>query len=174
VFLATAVTDGRAHLFWYLDQPPLLSWNEICALDGGVLRFECHTSTHPNLLQLDEAAARAEIFDGKRELEARIGRESQLFCYPAGLFREREYRFVREAGFRAATSCEPGLNRPSTDLHALHRTQVDARDTLLDFRAKVAGAHDAPLPLRGLWRRFRFGAGVGSPRAAGSAQESST
>ena len=27
----------------------------------------------------------------------------------------------------------------------------------LDFRAKVAGGHDTPLPLRGLYRRLRYG-----------------
>ena len=169
VFLATAVTDGRVRLYWYNDQPPLLTWDEVRVLDGGTLRFECHTVTHPNLLLLDEAGARAEIVDGKRELEARLGRESQIFCYPAGLFRERECRLVREAGFRAATSCEPGLNGLGSDLFELRRTQIDARDSLLDFRAKVAGAHDAPLPFRGLWRRFRYGADVGRPRAAGRA-----
>jgi hypothetical protein len=39
----------------------------------------------------------------------------------------------------------------------LRRRQIDPRDRLLDFRAKVAGGHDTPLPLRGLYRRVRYG-----------------
>jgi hypothetical protein len=51
---------------------------------------------------------------------------------------------------------EPGLNLPTTDRLALHRIQVDARDRLLDFRAKIAGAHDSELAARRLYRRVRY------------------
>jgi hypothetical protein len=49
------------------------------------------------------------------------------------------------------------VNRPGTDLLTLRRRQIDPRDRRLDFRAKVAGGHDTPLPLRGLYRRLRYG-----------------
>lgn len=158
VFLATGVTDGRAAFTWYEQQPPLLSWNDVAGLDGGVFRFEAHTVTHPNLLVVDDGAARSEIVDGKRELEARLGRPVTVFSYPAGLYGERERALVAEAGFDYAVSCEPGVNLASQDPFALRRTQVDHRDSLLDFRAKIAGGHDAPPPLRTAWRRVRYGA----------------
>ena len=170
VFVSSAVLDGRARFGWYERQPPLLEWDEIASLDGDVLRFESHTATHPNLLTLDEEGARTEIVDGKRELEARLGRASTLFCYPAGLFADRERRLVRDVGFRAAASCEPGLNTPVTDRFALRRTQIDARDRKLDFLAKLSGAHDSPPPLRAAWRHVRYGAGNESPRAASSSR----
>jgi peptidoglycan/xylan/chitin deacetylase (PgdA/CDA1 family) len=156
-FISTGVTDGRARLSWYERQPPLINWDEIPGLDAvGALRFESHTVTHANLLALDDAAARAEIVDGKRHLEERLGRPSEVFCYPAGLFGPREQALVREAGFLAATSCEPGTNTPATDPYALRRRQIDARDGLLDFRAKVGGGHDSPPPLRNVYRRLRY------------------
>lgn len=167
VFLATGVTDGRARFTWYRDQPPMLGWDEIADLDrAGTLRFEAHTVTHPNLLAVDDDTARAEISDSKTELEDRLGRAVTVFSYPAGLFGKRERRLVAEAGYRFAVSCEPGVNLPSTDPLALHRRQIDARDGLLDFRAKVAGGHDTPLPLRGLYRRRRYGAGRTTPLRA--------
>jgi peptidoglycan/xylan/chitin deacetylase (PgdA/CDA1 family) len=139
------------------------------ALDrGGTLRFEAHTVTHPSLLGLDEGAARTEIRDCRRELEVRLGREVSAFAYPAGLYGERERRLVAEAGYVAAVSCEPGVNVPGTDRFALRRRQIDARDRLLDFRAKVGGGHDTPLPLRGLYRRHRYGMGRGLPARASS------
>ena len=91
VFIVTGVTDGRAQFSWYDVQPPLMDWDTIRALDAdGVLRFEPHTVTHPNLLQLPDEDARREIADSKTELEERLGRQTDTFCYPAGLFGPRE------------------------------------------------------------------------------------
>lgn len=163
VFVATGVIDGTATFGWYRHQPPLLTWDEIGELDRiETLRFEAHSVTHPNLLTLDDEAAREEIAGSKLALEARLGRAVDAFCYPAGLFGERERLFVAEAGFRVAVSCEPGVNVPGIDLLALRRRQIDARDGLVDFRAKVGGGHDTPLPLRGLYRRLRYGEAKGA------------
>jgi peptidoglycan/xylan/chitin deacetylase (PgdA/CDA1 family) len=167
VFVATGVTDGRASFAWYRRQPPLLSWSEIADLDGGgTLQFEAHSVTHPNLLAASDRRAAAEIENSKVELEARLGRHVTAFSYPAGLFGERERRLVAGAGYRIAVSCEPGVNVPETDRFALRRRQIDARDRLLDFRAKVSGGHDSPLPLRGVYRQLRYGEDRGNPRAA--------
>ena len=157
VYVATGVTDGRAHFSWYEEQPPLISWESISELDGGVFEFEPHTVTHPNLLILDEDDAAQEIGGSKAELEERLHRPSTTFCYPAGLFGARERELVARSGLAAAVSCEPGVNVAATDRYALHRIQVDARDSVLDVRAKAAGAHDVPLPLRDAWRRLRYG-----------------
>ena len=158
VFVATGVTDGRARFEWYDEQPPLLGWDEIAELDaGGTLEFEPHTVSHPNLLTLDDAAAANEIAASKAELEQRLGRATDVFCYPAGLFGERERELVAQAGFALAVSCEPGTNDASTDPLALRRIQVDRRDTLFAFRAKVGGGFDSPPPLRAAWRRARYG-----------------
>lgn len=159
VYIATGVTDGRARFSWYRQQPPLMSWDTIRTLDaGGVLGFEAHTVTHPNLLLLSESAARDEIARSKDELEDRLGRQVDSFCYPAGLFGDRERALVAEAGFASAVSCEPGANTRASDRLALRRRQVDRRDTLLDFRAKVGGGHDTPPRLREWYRRRRYGA----------------
>jgi peptidoglycan/xylan/chitin deacetylase (PgdA/CDA1 family) len=172
LFLPTGVIDGTATFAWYQEQPPLLGWDEILELDrGGTLRFEAHTVTHPNLLLLDDDASRREIAQSKVDLEARLSRTVEGFCYPAGLFGERERAFVAEAGYRAAVSCEPGVNLPRADLLTLRRRQIDPRDRRLDFRAKVGGGHDTPLPLRGLYRRLRYGErpeADSAPAAAGA------
>lgn len=167
VFVATGVTAGRARFTWYSRQPPVLGWDEIVALDGGgTLEFEAHSITHPNLRALDDEQAALEIAGSKAELEERIGRVVTAFSYPAGLFGKRERRLVALAGYDVAVSCEPGVNLPTTDRLVLRRRQIDARDRLLDFRAKVGGGHDTPLPFRGLDRRLRYGAGRGRPLAA--------
>jgi peptidoglycan/xylan/chitin deacetylase (PgdA/CDA1 family) len=167
VYVATGVTDGRASFAWYRAQPALLGWSEIAELDrSGTLRFEAHSVTHPNLLATDDRRAASEIEDSKAELEARLGRPVVAFSYPAGLFGERERELVIGAGYRLAVSCEPGVNLPETDRFALRRRQIDARDQLFDFRAKLTGGHDTPLPLRSLYRALRYGEDRGRPRVA--------
>lgn len=162
VYISTGVTDGRAHFAWYERQPPLMGWDTIRELDrAGTLTFEAHTVTHPNLLKLGDDTARREIIDSRHELEEHLGRAVSSFCYPAGLFGEREREFVRAAGFETAVSCEPGVNVPATDRLALRRRQIDRRDTLLDFRAKLEGGHDSPPRLRGIYRRLRYGVSAG-------------
>jgi peptidoglycan/xylan/chitin deacetylase (PgdA/CDA1 family) len=170
VFVATGAIDGDVRFSWYERQPPLMSWDDVARLDGGTLRFEAHTVTHPNLVAVPDDVSRAEIVDGKHRLEERLGREVTAFCYPAGLFGAREREYVAAAGFEIAVSCEPGVNTQSTDPLALRRLQVDARDGVLDVRAKAAGGLDAPPPLRAAWRRARYGAGGGSPRSESAAR----
>jgi len=167
VFVATGVTAGRASFAWYSRQPPVLGWEEIVTLDReGIIEFGAHSVTHPNLLAVDDERATLEIAGSKAELEEHLGRPVTAFSYPAGLFGERERRIVARAGYELAVSCEPGVNLPTTDRLALRRRQIDGRDLLLDFKAKVGGGHDTPLPLRGLDRRRRYGARRGRRFAA--------
>lgn len=170
VFVATGVTSGTARFSWYgARQPPLLTWEEIRTLDGeGPFRFEPHTITHRNLLELSDEEADREIVGSAEELTERLGRAARVFCYPAGLYGERERRIVRGHGLLAAVSCEPGVNDSRTDRFALRRIQVDHRDSLFDFRAKVTGGFDEPPPLRSAYRRLRYG--MGRPRAASSSE----
>lgn len=157
-FVVTGAADGTCVFPWYGDQPALLDWTDIVALDAtSTLRFEAHSLSHPDLRSLTDVAARAEITDCKTELEQRLGRAVAVFCYPVGLYSDRERTFVREAGYRLAVSCEPGVNDASSDLLALRRTQVEQHDSLDDFAARLCGVHDSPLPMRGPVRRWRYG-----------------
>ncbi len=163
VFVATGTIDGAAPLTWYRTPPPLLSWPDIARLDAdSAFSFEAHTVTHPNLMALSDDAARAEISGSRDQLEDRLGRAVHGFCYPAGLLGRRERDLVAGAGFDVATTCEPGVNTAATDRLALRRMQIDARDGAVDFRAKLAGAHDRPPAARQLYRRLRRPASAAS------------
>jgi peptidoglycan/xylan/chitin deacetylase (PgdA/CDA1 family) len=158
VFLPTGVIDGTTGFSWYRQKPRVLAWTDVVDLDrSGVIRFEAHTVTHPNLLVLNEDAAFREIADSRAALEDRLGRAVTCFSYPAGLFDRRERDLVAKAGFKLAVTCEPGVNDTVTDPLLLRRIPVDRRDRLRDLRAKVAGAHDKPLIARSVYRRLRYG-----------------
>ncbi len=158
VFLPTGAIDGTHPFAWYERPPPLLHWASIVELDrGSTLDFGAHTVTHANLLALDDAAAEREIAGCKQTLEARLGHSVAAFCYPAGLYGERDQKLVRATGFQVAVGAEPGVNGPGTDRLSLRRIGVGPRDRLLDFRAKVGGGHDGQPPLRSIYRTLRFG-----------------
>jgi peptidoglycan/xylan/chitin deacetylase (PgdA/CDA1 family) len=149
VYVASAVTDGAARFTWYRTQPPLIGFDELRALAaGGLVSVGAHTRTHPSLPQLDDARARHEIVDGRAELEARLGRPVMTFAYPAGRLAARDRELVREAGFLAGLTCEPGVNTHATDRAALCRTLIDRRDGLAAFRDKLAGRLDGEWALR--------------------------
>jgi peptidoglycan/xylan/chitin deacetylase (PgdA/CDA1 family) len=157
VFVVSGVAAGHARLSWYAEQPPMLTWRELRALDrGSPLRCEAHTVTHPNLLALGDRAAEAEIAGSRAALEVALERRVEGFCYPAGLYGPRDRALVADAGFAWATSCAPGANLPGADRFALARIPVDAGDRLEDFRAKVEGAFDTSPAVREAYRRVRF------------------
>ncbi len=86
-----------------------------------------HTVSHPILTSLDDQDARAEIENGKTELEAITGRPVRLFAYPNGKtgmdYDDRHVRMAREAGFAAAFTTTPGAASKRHDLFQLPRSR---------------------------------------------------
>jgi peptidoglycan/xylan/chitin deacetylase (PgdA/CDA1 family) len=154
VFVCSGVLDGEASFTWYPVPPPLLGWEDLGRLVArGWITVGAHTRTHPILPLLADATARDEIAGSKTALEERLQVPVEAFCYPGGLFNDRDVSLVAEAGFKYACTCEPGTNDASTDLFRLRRTMIDRRDRTIDFRAKLAGRLDRPSRLRSRVRR---------------------
>ncbi|MFT3768676.1 MAG: polysaccharide deacetylase family protein [Minicystis sp.] len=66
-----------------------------------------HTVTHPILRDLPREAARVEMVESRRRLEARLGQPVHHFAYPHGSpaqVGEREYALARECGFTTAVT----------------------------------------------------------------------
>ena len=104
-------------------------------------RFEigAHTVSHPILTSLSDDAARHEIEQGKRDLEAIIGTPVRYFAYPNGKvgkdFDERHKDMVRAAGFVAAFSTEVGAAVRGRDLFQVPRSRPwDANPFLFGLR----------------------------------------
>ncbi|WP_082439361.1 MULTISPECIES: polysaccharide deacetylase family protein [unclassified Massilia] len=104
-------------------------------------RFEigAHTVSHPILTSLSDEAARHEIEQCKRDLEAITGAPVRYFAYPNGKvgkdFDERHKEMVRSAGFAAAFSTEVGPAVRGGDLFQLPRSRPwDANPFLFGLR----------------------------------------
>ena len=104
--------------------------------------------THPLLPQVDAARSRAEIVDSKREIEAHVPYALTSFCYPAGLYGPREVEYVREAGYAAAVTTNPGVNAGGGELLELRRTLVYGADDQRTFTAKLDGLLDTETVLQ--------------------------
>src|SRR5262245_46688267 len=137
----------------YVPQP--LDWKQVREMHAHGVEFGSHTLSHPMLDQVPQAEARREIVESKRLIEDRLGAPVPLFCYPRGHFDETVKDLVREAGYRAACTTQPGTNGPHADLFALRRTYVSRRDTPAEFAKKVAGAYDLMQRAALAWHRLR-------------------
>lgn len=101
-----------------------------------------HTVTHPDLTTLDAAGLQRELDGGREELQERFDAPVDAFCYPAGRNDATVRAAVKAAGFRTATTVEPGIAAGDDDPYALPRVRVTPDDTparLLD-KIRALGA----------------------------------
>jgi peptidoglycan/xylan/chitin deacetylase (PgdA/CDA1 family) len=149
IFVPTKLIDGTAPVYWYEKPPRLLTWSELREIShGGLVAIGAHTRTHPALPKLPDEEAWKEIAGSRADAEAHLGRPVTSFCYPAGLYGERDVRMVRDAGYRVGVTCDPGANGPGQQPHALRRLNIGRRDNLEMFEAKLIGLLDQPWGMR--------------------------
>src|SRR6267143_556163 len=87
VFLATGYC-GRTNS-WpgqpdWVDQQPLLSWEQVAELARQGFSFGAHSVSHPVLTRLPVVEAQQEIIQCKSQIEERVGQPVEFFCYPYG------------------------------------------------------------------------------------------
>jgi peptidoglycan/xylan/chitin deacetylase (PgdA/CDA1 family) len=161
VFVVPGAIAGSTAFSWYGAgaMPAVAGWDELRDAErAGLVRFEPHTMTHPVLTTIPLEDARREIAESKTAVEHELGRPARIFCYPGGYYSPREVGLVRECGYRAAVTCEFGANAAPFAHNELRRTIVERSDPLWLFRARLAGATDAPPPGRRTRRVERLAA----------------
>jgi peptidoglycan/xylan/chitin deacetylase (PgdA/CDA1 family) len=95
-----------------LQQDLMLDADMLRTLNQNRVEIGGHTVSHPILSKIDDEAARREIVDNKRQLEAIIGQPLRLFAYPNGK-RRADYtaahvQMLEDAGYNAAFNTETG------------------------------------------------------------------
>ncbi len=130
--------EGRAGVAALPDNL-MMRRDQVRALHRAGMQIGAHTVTHPILARLDAGQARAEIENGKRDLEGIVGQAITLFAYPNGRpgtdYTNQTRAIVREAGFRAAVSTAWGFSDKRTDIFQLPRfTPWDSSGTRFGLR----------------------------------------
>jgi peptidoglycan/xylan/chitin deacetylase (PgdA/CDA1 family) len=113
---------------------PLIATAARQGVDIGV-----HSATHRSLPRLTDEELQRELIMSRRIVERETGVTPEFFAYPYGLWDERVRAAVRAAGYRAAVTLDPGLNRVRADPWALRRINVPAGISNPAFRAWTAG-----------------------------------
>jgi peptidoglycan/xylan/chitin deacetylase (PgdA/CDA1 family) len=120
-----------------------LTWEEVHALSTeSLITIGSHTITHPFLSKVSDDDAKREIIGSKRIMEDKIGAEVKYFCYPSGDCTLREQKHVQRAGYKAAVSVVPGVNRDLNNPFYLRRTEMNDKDDENDLRLKLNGGFD--------------------------------
>jgi peptidoglycan/xylan/chitin deacetylase (PgdA/CDA1 family) len=103
----------------------MMTDKDIRTLSESGMAIGGHTVNHPILSAIDADEARCEIDTGRRQLEAISSSKVELFAYPNGR-RGKDYSsdhvdIVRDLGFKAAVSTDPGTTRAPDSLFEIHR-----------------------------------------------------
>lgn len=104
---------------------PMMQPAQVRSLRAMGMAIGGHTVTHPILTRLDAAAARDEILQGKRQLEAIVDGSIDVFAYPNGVpdqdYAAQHAAMVRDCGFKAAVSTAWGAGSAASDRFQLPR-----------------------------------------------------
>jgi peptidoglycan/xylan/chitin deacetylase (PgdA/CDA1 family)/glycosyltransferase involved in cell wall biosynthesis/SAM-dependent methyltransferase len=106
------------------DAAPLLSWNEVRALQEVGIEFGCHSSIHWPMTGMHLAELTEDTVRARALLEEGLAAAVPTLAYPYGAENEFVRRVVGDLGFRGAVTCEPGISRLGDDLLRLPRIEV--------------------------------------------------
>jgi peptidoglycan/xylan/chitin deacetylase (PgdA/CDA1 family) len=101
------------------------------------ITFAGHTINHVSLTSYQTESAFKEISEGKKQLEAMLGREVDFFAYPYGSFDSRIISLVEKAGYKLAFTTIYGINQSSATFFNEPRVRISGNDSLAAFIGKV-------------------------------------
>jgi peptidoglycan/xylan/chitin deacetylase (PgdA/CDA1 family) len=101
-----------------------------------------HTISHVDLTTLGSADLHHEVAGSRRVLQDRFGVSVDNFCYPSGQYDDAVIAAVKAAGYRSATTENPGL-ASAENPYALNRIEIHLSDGLDGFVSKLKAAESA-------------------------------
>lgn len=132
------VVTGRlgASNLWDAEefQEPLLTADEIRAMRAEGFSFGSHTHTHARLTAIAPELALEELRSSREALEALLGEQVRIICYPWAQHDARVRALARQAGYECGVGIRRRLNRGDTDPMALHRIPVTYLDSTWRIR----------------------------------------
>jgi peptidoglycan/xylan/chitin deacetylase (PgdA/CDA1 family) len=155
-FLAESIPDAH----WFLEQlatqadvevdaPQLgrelfMSWEQLRQLaePSTGISIGSHAHSHRKLAALDPDDQFEELARSKQTLEGHLGRPVRTLAYPfgwQGTFTPDTQAMAERAGYQAAFSSIPGINRPAgLDRFAIRRLGIGSSDSAVLIRARTA------------------------------------
>jgi len=120
----------------YLNNP--LGKNEIGMLDKGH-EVGSHTLSHADLSKVSLEEARRQIDGSKRYLEGLLGHRIYVLSYPKGYYNQGVKEVVKDCGFIAGRTCQPG--------------SFDLPEDPYQWQITLHASNGSPLMSFRIWRR---------------------
>lgn len=116
-----------------LEDPQILEM-----IESGCFEIGIHTMNHLNFLSLSPEETTYEIKKAKQIVESKFDITCYSFSYPFGLYKEKDWLVVRDAGFTNATTTQKGISKLEvSNLFLLKRITISGKDSFLAFRLKL-------------------------------------
>ena len=119
-----------------MNQGYYLSWEQIKEMAGsGLIDFEDHTVSHPDLTKLSYSVALKQFSDSRRKLQEETGQKVNFMAYPSGKYNETVLKAVEDAGFVGAVTTKYGF---SSEVNlTMPRISINGYTTQSSFEAKI-------------------------------------
>jgi peptidoglycan/xylan/chitin deacetylase (PgdA/CDA1 family) len=107
--------------------PGYMSWDQARALKELGFEVESHTQNHPDLdrlLEEDDGAATAEVWESLAELESRLGRSKRFLAYPNGRWNAPIAALAARV-YRAAVATGGGTFQSQQHLYQMRRIKAE-------------------------------------------------
>jgi peptidoglycan/xylan/chitin deacetylase (PgdA/CDA1 family) len=115
----------------------LMNPEEVAEVSRHNVDIELHTHRHK--LPMDRTLLLEEIARNRELIRAATGTSPAHFCYPNGAYRPEIPGWLREAGVKSATTCDPGLVSKGVDLMLLPRVTDSNNVSQARFESWLAG-----------------------------------
>jgi len=104
----------------FVGRSEYMNQNQINVLSNAGMEIGSHTLSHPSLEKLSTADQRTQIFDSKNT--------AKTFCYPSGKYNDISIVLLKEAGYLAAVTTQPGIANQDSNLFELPRVRIENGD----------------------------------------------
>ncbi len=116
---------------------PLMDLGQLREINNNGVEIGSHTRTHPELTRISPEEQNEEIAGSKKDLEERLNRPVNTFCYPGGDYDQQAKDLVKNAGYRCAVTTQRGHVEKGNDPLALRRIPIKLIADPFSFLYKV-------------------------------------
>ncbi|WP_229711306.1 polysaccharide deacetylase family protein [Pectinatus frisingensis] len=121
-----------------VGQPGYLSWQQIKDMQSTGMEIGSHTANHLPLTTLSASEIDSEIKLSKLLMEWKGLKTIYFFSYPNGAYNITAEQDLKQYGYLAAVTGDPGINKFSTDPFLLQRTYIPRlRFGMTEFKLRI-------------------------------------
>jgi peptidoglycan/xylan/chitin deacetylase (PgdA/CDA1 family) len=128
--------------------PPMLTWDQVRALDADGCEIGAHSATHPELDAIPRRQLVDEVRGARTTLALGLGHPVRSFAYPHGYHDRKVKDAARQAGFDSACAVRNMLSSADDDRYAIARVTIEGTCDVAGLDRVLDGVGLATAPRR--------------------------